>query len=169
MDAANPYAPPQAPVHDIMDPNAPLELAGRGTRLAAAIVDGLIMMLAVMPLLVVAAAASAMGANGDEAVLGVAGLIGGLLTIVAGLAWTVITIILVMRYGQTIGKRALGIRVVRSDGSQATLGRIFWLRNVVNGLLGLIPAYGIVDHLFIFGESHQCLHDKIADTIVVRA
>jgi uncharacterized RDD family membrane protein YckC len=73
-----------------------------------------------------------------------------------------------LRNGQSIAKKLLKIKVVRSDGSRASLGRIFWLRNVVNGLLSIIPAYGIVDVLFIFGESRQCLHDKIADTIVIK-
>jgi len=59
--------------------------------------------------------------------------------------------------------------VVRSDGSPVSLGRIFWLRNFVNGLLGIIGPYQLVDWLFIFGESRQCLHDKLADTIVIRA
>ena len=77
--------------------------------------------------------------------------------------------LLVARYGQTMGKRVLEIKVVRSDGSQASLGRIFWLRNVVNGLLGIIPLYGIIDTLLIFGVRRQCIHDLIADTIVVRA
>ena len=68
-----------------------------------------------------------------------------------------------------MAKRMLEIRVVRSDGSQASLGRIFWLRNVVNCLLGIIPLYSIIDLLFIFGERRQCIHDLIADTIVVKA
>jgi uncharacterized RDD family membrane protein YckC len=63
----------------------------------------------------------------------------------------------------------IGIKVVRSDGSKASLGRIFWLRNFVNGLLGIIPFYQLIDILFIFGDQRQCLHDKIADTIVVKA
>jgi uncharacterized RDD family membrane protein YckC len=63
----------------------------------------------------------------------------------------------------------LGIKVVRTDGSPASVGRIFWLRNVVNGLIGIVPLYGLVDVLFIFSESRQCLHDKIADTAVVKA
>ena len=71
--------------------------------------------------------------------------------------------------GQSIGKKLLGIKVVRTDGSPASLGRLIWLRNVVNGLIGIIPLYGIIDALFIFGESRQCLHDKIADTIVIKA
>jgi hypothetical protein len=40
---------------------------------------------------------------------------------------------------------------------------------MVNGLLSIIPLYGIIELLFIFGEDRQCLHDKIADTIVVEA
>jgi hypothetical protein len=39
----------------------------------------------------------------------------------------------------------------------------------VNTLISFVPLYTIVDHLFIFGESRQCLHDKLADTIVIQA
>jgi uncharacterized RDD family membrane protein YckC len=85
------------------------------------------------------------------------------------IAWAWITLLLVARYGQTIAKRMLDIKVVRSDGSQASLGRIFWLRNVVNTLLGVIPLCSIIDPLFIFGERRRCIHDLIADTIVVKA
>jgi uncharacterized RDD family membrane protein YckC len=80
-----------------------------------------------------------------------------------------LTILFVSRNGQSIGKKLLGIKVVRSDGSKASLGRIFLLRNVVNTLLGIIPLYGLVDALLIFGEARQCVHDKIADTIVIKA
>ena len=83
--------------------------------------------------------------------------------------WALLTIKYVRANGQSIAKRMLNIKVVRTDGSTASLGRIFWLRNVVNGLLGVIPLYGIIDPLFIFGETRQCLHDKLADTIVVKA
>ncbi len=59
------------------------------------------------------------------------------------------------------------------ERSYASLGRIFWLRNVVNLIPSVIPyvgnIYGLVDALFIFSESRQCVHDKIADTIVVKA
>jgi uncharacterized RDD family membrane protein YckC len=87
-------------------------------------------------------------------------------------AWSWITIVLVKRNGQSIAKWLMGIKVVRKDGSPASLGRIFWMRNVVNGLPTLIPIvgnlYNLVDHLFIFGETQQCLHDRIADTMVVK-
>src|SRR2546422_4552953 len=39
----NPYAPPQAVVADVVDPRLTIVAAERGTRLAAAILDGLIM------------------------------------------------------------------------------------------------------------------------------
>jgi uncharacterized RDD family membrane protein YckC len=84
-------------------------------------------------------------------------------------AWAWITTLLVARYGQTLAKRLLEIRVVRSDGSPASLGRIFWLRNVVNSLLSVIPFYFFIDSLLVLGERRQCIHDLIADTIVVKA
>jgi uncharacterized RDD family membrane protein YckC len=98
---------------------------------------------------------------------------GGYLTMAGWVAVVVITIVLVHRNGQTIGKKLVGIKVVRTNGARASLGRIFWLRNVVNGIPQVIPFVGyiymLVDHLFIFGDKRQCLHDKIADTIVVTA
>jgi hypothetical protein len=30
-------------------------------------------------------------------------------------------------------------------------------------------VYELIDALMIYGESRQCLHDRIADTIVVKA
>jgi hypothetical protein len=38
----------------------------------------------------------------------------------------------------------------------------------LNGLLGIIPFYGFVDVLFIFGQERRCLHDLIAGTRVVQ-
>ena len=77
------------------------------------------------------------------------------------------------RTGQTFCKKMLGIKIVRNDGSRAGLGRIFWLRMFVPGLVGAIPLvgglFGLIDPLFIFGEEKRCLHDLIADTIVVTA
>jgi uncharacterized RDD family membrane protein YckC len=71
----------------------------------------------------------------------------------------------------------VGIKVARKDGSRASLGRIFWLRNVVNTLVGMVllivpfvgGLYSLIDALMIFGEQRRCCHDYIADTIVIRA
>jgi uncharacterized RDD family membrane protein YckC len=71
--------------------------------------------------------------------------------------------------GQSLAKKYFGIKVIRSDGSPASLSNLIWKRNVLNWLISIVPLYGIIEVLFIFGEDRQCLHDKIADTIVVVA
>jgi uncharacterized RDD family membrane protein YckC len=88
----------------------------------------------------------------------------------AGLGvWLYMTLKQLSATGQSLAKKYFNIKIVRSDGSPASLGNIVWKRNVVNALLGIIPLYGIIDVLLIFGEERKCLHDKIADTIVVEA
>ena len=165
----NPYAPPQAVVQDILDPAVGIQLADRGTRLGAAILDGLIFMLMVYaPLVVVAVMSGAtQGAEGTGSDTSFG--IGLVVALVGFLAFAAINIKFMMENGQSIGKKACRIKVVRSDGSRASLSRLIWLRNVVNGLLGIIPLYGFIDSLFIFGNARRCLHDHIADTIVITA
>lgn len=173
MSTTNPYAPPKGEVRDVADYGG--DPADRVLRLGAAILDGIIAgAMIYLPFLVVAMLGGAFGAErGDfddlddlsQSVF----ILAAVLSLVGAVAWIWLTILFVARNGQTIAKKLLGIKVVRSDGSPASLGRIFWLRNVVNQLLGIIPLYGLIDILFIFGEQRQCLHDKIADTIVVKA
>lgn len=77
--------------------------------------------------------------------------------------------------GQTIGKRLCGIRIVRTDGTPAGLWRILALRIFPITLLSALPipylsnVFALVDCLLIFRTSHKCLHDQIADTVVVNA
>lgn len=164
----NPYAPPRAVVRDVRDPHAHIEPAGRGTRLGAAILDALIVgVMVYVPVLFLPLVGSA-ATPGSEAANTMVG-IGLVLALVGFIVWCWLTVMFVYRNGQTIAKKIVGIKVVRSDGSPISLSRIFWLRNVVNALLGVIPLYGLIDILFIFGESRQCLHDKLADTVVVVA
>lgn len=168
MSTANPYAPPRGAVQDFVAGEG-LEPGGRAARLAAAVVDGIIVcVMTFVPALTVLFATGAL-VGPETQVDDSAYLMAGLVFLAGFIAWAWITMLLVARFGQTMGKRLLEIRVVRSDGSQASLGRIFLLRNVVNGLLGLIPFYALVDVLFIFGERRQCIHDRLADTLVVKA
>ena len=67
-------------------------------------------------------------------------------------------------YGATLGKMAVGIKVVRSDGEPISIlrgiGRYFaWILSYIIVLIGLIMAG--------FTERKQALHDMICDTIVV--
>jgi len=167
VNTANPYAPPKGAVRDV-DSGDSSEPADRIIRLAAVILDGIIagVMIYVPALVVLGATGSlADAAQPSDSAIAIAGG----LALIGGIAWLWLTILYVARNGQTIAKKIVGIKVVRTDGSKASLGRIWWLRNFVNGLLGIIPLYTLIDVLFIFGEQRQCVHDKIADTIVVRA
>jgi uncharacterized RDD family membrane protein YckC len=75
---------------------------------------------------------------------------------------------------QSIGKRRMEIRVVREDGTPASLLHILLLRNFIPGLMGallglLVPGiFPLVDALFILRADRRCLHDLIAGTKVVK-
>jgi uncharacterized RDD family membrane protein YckC len=72
--------------------------------------------------------------------------------------------------GQTLGKKWMGIKVVRTDGGPASAGSLIVMRFVVaQGILGAIPVYGLIDVLFIFRDDRRCVHDLIAGTKVVVA
>jgi uncharacterized RDD family membrane protein YckC len=168
------------------------QLAERGTRLLAATIDELILLgislpmaLGAIPALIAAFGETDVQALDSDSLsatfagLPTAQLVhtllsspGTILTAIGLVAWCVITTWLVATNGQSIGKRLVGIKIVRTDGSRASLARIFLLRNAVNALPNLLPyvgwLYQLIDPLLIYQASRQCVHDKIADTIVVR-
>lgn len=167
------FRPPEAILADA--PAAPLELASRWARLGASCVDGLAVGAVVMVIGVGAAVTIPILTHQrlDPAVataFAVAGGCGAVLALGALVVWNCVWL---KRYGQTVGKRALRIRVVRSNGEPVSLGRIFLLRFLPVTVLGAIPVLGhlftLVDLLLIFRDSRKCLHDQFADTIVVKA
>jgi uncharacterized RDD family membrane protein YckC len=163
MNSPNPYAPPRSNVVDVVADSDDLELAGAGVRLGAYIIDSILGTLVTI-VLAVAIYLSLDNEAGPGA--GIAWLI--FLVSASVLIW--FNVLYVIRNGQSVAKKWLGIKVVRSDGSPASLGRIFWLRNVVNSLItSIFGLYFFVDSLLIFSDSRQCVHDRIADTIVVVA
>jgi uncharacterized RDD family membrane protein YckC len=174
--------------------NAPGSLAERGARLLAASIDELILLGITLPALLgavpiathaVLVAMSTDPTHIDPALIDtgqiesqlISAMLSGpgfVITVLALLAWCGITAWLVATSGQTIGKRMVGIKVVRTDGSHASFGRIFLLRNLVSSLPALLPFVGllyqlVIDPIFIFQDSRRCLHDLIADTTVVRS
>jgi uncharacterized RDD family membrane protein YckC len=168
IPSANPYAPPRARVRDVVRPKAALVLAERWPRLGASLVDGLIFSAMVYgPMLgglALGAAFSAPGSDGSVALALSAGL-----TLIGLVVWSWLTLKQMGETGQSLAKKYFNIKVVRSDGSPASLSNLIWRRNVITWVLNIIPFYGFVEVLFIFGEKRQCLHDKMADTIVVEA
>lgn len=178
MSTPNNYAPPQSAVADISSSDAPFEKATRLSRLGAVLLDGLIFSLPLTPSYF--SGFSAMAHMRPRAFnyfafwaamanSGIYFYLGALIDLVL----IVIMTVLVYRNGQTIGKKLLGIKVARTDGSRASLARIFWLRYLLNSVFMWVPFLGgiyfLIDSCMIFGEQRRCCHDYIADTIVIRA
>jgi uncharacterized RDD family membrane protein YckC len=79
------------------------------------------------------------------------------------------------RWGQTIGKRTMKIRVVAlSDRAPVSVvaaakrAALYALAPQVPGIGGI---FGLVNVLWLLWDkpNRQCLHDKVADTVVIKA
>ena len=69
--------------------------------------------------------------------------------------------------GQNPGKAVVGIRVIRTNGDAVRTGGMF-VRGLAGILAGIIPFY--LDELWILWDRDaQTLHDKLVNTVVVRA
>jgi uncharacterized RDD family membrane protein YckC len=80
----------------------------------------------------------------------------------------IVNAVLVGTRSQSIGKLLVGIEIRREDGSHAGFWRIVGLRWLVSAAIGAtVPFYSLVNPAFIFRRDRRCVHDLIADTIVV--
>jgi uncharacterized RDD family membrane protein YckC len=133
-------------------------LATRASRLGAFVVDAL---LAFAPMLVYSVIAQG-GARHPE------------LVFIFGfefLVFAVVQIVLLTRDGQTVGKKAFGVRIVRAgDGRQAGALRLLLLRAALNNVIAaVVPFYVFIEGAFIFRPDRRCVHDLMAGTKVVKA
>ncbi len=159
------------------------QLASLGARLGGWLLDLLFMFVGALPgiiLMVVNSAAGAGRAVGrDERVVelitnmaGSVGLMALGVFVVAIVNW-----VLISQSGQSLGKRIVGTRIVRLDGSlpgfSYGVAMRVWLFAFISNIVGLIPFighfFGLVNVLFIFGDERRCIHDYIAGTRVVVA
>jgi len=70
--------------------------------------------------------------------------------------------------GQTIGKKAVGLRVVNVDGSALRPDQA-WKRSISRQLMGITYILGFIDSLMVFSAMRRTLHDRFASTVVVKA
>ena len=170
-DDQSTYETPATTSEEPGTPDGP-ELAGRGVRLGAYLVDSLI--LAIVFLVVVA---SGFWMTFDDIIqMGTLPSTNDVLQVMMVFAVVFMVIngyLLVMR-GQTVGKLILGIRIVDSTtGSNVSIGKVLGLRYIVFFGLQTIPVPGMrelvsfFDAVFIFRDDRRCLHDLLAGTKVV--
>lgn len=169
--AVNPYAPPIANLDSGATQVSVLTMATAGSRLAATSIDGLLMLPIIIPCFRLATLLPPPGeaprSTGREAV------VWGVVALLYFLAVSAYQFVLLSKRGQTVGKRAMNIRIVKLDGSRPGFLHAVLLRIIVNGLPGAIPHVGrlfaLIDILFIFRADRRCIHDIIAGTRVVKA
>ena len=129
-----------------------LEIASVWQRLGAWLVDGVIGILAGV---VGGLLRSALGDDGQ------------LLINVPIVFYFVVNLWLVSIRGQSLGKMAIGIKIVKTDGSSVGFGGAF-IREIIGKLVStLIFFLGYIWNLF--DGKRQGWHDKIAGTYVVKA
>jgi uncharacterized RDD family membrane protein YckC len=140
------------------------ELASWGRRLAALLVDAVV--LGVVIAVALFAAGMPVDELRDRLQDGETMLFVVLFLIPEGIYYTA----LIGSRSQTFGKMALGIKVVDAD-SRSPIGypRAFrrWISTAAMRALFTIPT--VVDHLWPLRDPrNQCLHDKFARSVVVR-
>jgi uncharacterized RDD family membrane protein YckC len=146
-----------------------MALATRGARFAAIFIDQFItsILVGVIMALVTAALIGATGAAGVKAPGSNFGLMILLIEIVLILTIpTSYEALMLAKRGQTLGKMALKIKVVRDDGSDISTGQA-WGRAMSRGLMGITGILGFIDIIMIFSGTRTCLHDRMAKTRVV--
>jgi uncharacterized RDD family membrane protein YckC len=170
MQDLDPYRPPAASVESVETLAQARMRASRGARFVAELLNNVFFALTLAPALI--------GLDVDADIDGIGSILGLTISAVLMIALAVVQIVMLNQNSWSLGKRLLRIRIVRSDYSEASLGRLLGLRIAVPTVIGMgttacIPIFGslftVVDACFIFGSQRRCLHDLIADTIVVRA
>ncbi|MCB9870320.1 MAG: RDD family protein [Planctomycetes bacterium] len=165
MDEHNPYQAPET-VKAPPRQRRTGELAPRGARLIASMIDFVLMTIAATPLFVIGYL-NGWVTGDDSAREGLIMTAAFLFGYVVLNGWTLHS------RAQTLGKLMLDIRIQRIDGSHPGLTRLLVHRTLLPNLISLLPFIGIVVSivgvLMIFRRDRRCMHDFLAGTRVVHA
>lgn len=152
-------------------------LASWWSRAAAAVVDGLVILGLSLAILAVFGAVLDIGFFGGEqgAVSLTVGILLAVLVIVA-VSLLYAPVLMARTDGQTWGRKAVGIRVIRANGKRmgfawATLREVV-IKALVFGILSSLTfgLAGLLDVLWpLWDGENRALHDYAVDTRVVRA
>ncbi len=164
-DLENIYSAPKADL-EIPVSEANYELATRGKRLAAVMLDGVIGMAFGIPFMVFIGPyiGYESGKPPSAQYLAISSIYGFIhFSLVHGY--------FLFKSGQTVGKKLLGIQILGLDNAKLPLVKILGLRYLPMSLFVMIPRFGsllvTIETLFIFRKDKRCVHDMIAKTKVV--
>ncbi|MBL8516411.1 MAG: RDD family protein [Betaproteobacteria bacterium] len=171
-EQGNIYAPTEVRVDDVRV-EGDIELASRWSRLGAAIVDTIIIGVPIWGLYFLLLD-DPLNVTGKVAQSWVSEFFGSLAMFAVAFAfYAAINWFPLQASGQTWGKKLLAIRIVRGDGSPVDAKRVLFIRYLPIQTVSMVPFIGtlvaLVNAVMIFRESRKCLHDDIADTVVVKA
>jgi uncharacterized RDD family membrane protein YckC len=161
----NVYNTPQSSL--VTQQSGELVLGSRWSRLFASIIDGLLVGLVTLPLMYFTGGFDGISTGVEPGVLYTLGI---------GVAGLIVFVILngkiLLSSGQTIGKKALNIKIVDLEGNLPSANTLLSRYGFYYGTQ-LIPVVGgflaLINVLFIFGAEKRCLHDQVAKTKVVNA
>jgi len=136
-----------------------LELAGIGRRFAALLIDSLVLGLPTGIVFVLLAVVAVAGKSDFNPILFQP------VVLLVVVVYVVYEALMLAARGQTLGKMAMKIRVVRPDGTPLSKGQAWgraFMRQILASCLSLfnyLPAF--------FTKDRTCLHDLVANTRVV--
>jgi uncharacterized RDD family membrane protein YckC len=160
------YAVPEAELE--VQTTGELIQATRMQRLLAAIVDGILLVLILVGLMFATIGLQGFNENAADPSWTFT-LISALIGIALFLA---LNGVLLVKYGQTIGKRLLNIKITDLNGDLPTVKGHLLKRYGVYLILQHIPFVGpflsIGNIVIIFGKKKRCGHDFAAGTIVLK-
>jgi len=141
-------------------------LASRWNRLTASIIDSLILSVITVPLMFafgVFSESSLKYGNDYKLTMTLSLLMVGVFFAINGR--------FLSRDGQTVGKKALGIKIVTLEDGHPSFQNNLIPRYAVFFLAGLVPVIGsifsLANILFIFRSDKRCVHDLFGKTKVV--
>ena len=152
-------------------------LGGKVERLAAYIIDSLIAFLSMIPLgSQFFTAVNDFSAGSIESInsLTIENTNNFTLGIFLIILQFIIQGYLITTRGQSIGKIVMSLRIVNSiDGTNPGFIKAFLVRFILTQIITSIPYIGFIyifaDPLFIFRSDRRCIHDLMANTIVVES
>lgn len=166
----NPYASPTTP-NVLATEIGGDELATLSSRFVGSLVDGIILLIAIVPIAMCVGFVVASLGMDVETIAGEV-LISILMLPLIALVFLAINGYLLAKRGQTVGKVLVKTRIVDDSGQLPQFMPMFLKRYVVLWAISLVPIvgrfFGFIDAIFIFNADRKCIHDRIAGTKVVK-